>query len=159
LSDVLQYTDIVIANEAEAESWAVANKIPNPTDLPEVAKAVAALPKANKSRRVVVFTHGPKSTVLVTSDNLENPKTYPVHALTDDEIVDTNGAGDAFAGGFIGAYVLGKSLDECVAAGHKMGTMCVTLVSCYFLVARYQVLIAYPRWGLNTNGQRFRSFK
>lgn len=51
-----------------------------------------------------------------------------VHALTDAEIVDTNGAGDAFAGGFLGAYVAGKDLDECVEVGHKLGSMCVQQV-------------------------------
>ena len=45
--------------------------------------------------------------------------------MKEEEIVDTNGAGDAFAGGFIGAFVLGKSIDECVEAGHKLGAMCV----------------------------------
>ncbi|CAG8734936.1 11975_t:CDS:2, partial [Acaulospora colombiana] len=44
--------------------------------------------------------------------------TYPVEKLRDDEIVDTNGAGDAFAGGFMGGLVLGKSLEECWASIH-----------------------------------------
>jgi len=48
-----------------------------------------------------------------------------VNALSEDQIVDTNGAGDAFAGGFLGAYVAGKSLDECVEVGHRLGAMCV----------------------------------
>jgi adenosine kinase len=45
-----------------------------------------------------------------------------------DKIIDTNGAGDAFAGGFLGAYVAGKTIDESVDAGHKMGAMCVQQV-------------------------------
>lgn len=43
--------------------------------------------------------------------------------------MDTNGAGDAFAGGFIGAYVLGKDIDKCVLAGHALATMCIQQVS------------------------------
>jgi adenosine kinase len=62
---------------------------------------------------------------------------FDVHALQDSEIVDTNGAGDAFAGGFMAGLVLGKSLEECVEAGHKMGAMCVKQVCCMFLFLRY----------------------
>jgi len=40
--------------------------------------------------------------------------------LTDSQIVDTNGAGDAFAGGFIGALVAGKNLDDSILAGHAL---------------------------------------
>lgn len=38
--------------------------------------------------------------------------------------MDTNGAGDMFAGGFLGALALGKDLDECVEVGHRLGQMC-----------------------------------
>lgn len=39
--------------------------------------------------------------------------------------MDTNGAGDAFAGGFLGGIVMGKSLDASIDIGHKLGQMCV----------------------------------
>ena len=50
---------------------------------------------------------------------------YPVAKLSADQIVDTNGAGDMFAGGFIGALISGKSTDEAVEIGHRTGAMCV----------------------------------
>ncbi|KAI0348324.1 hypothetical protein BDW22DRAFT_1341445 [Trametopsis cervina] len=128
LQQIIPYTDIIICNETEAESWATATGLPH-TDLPSIAKALASQPKANAARpRIVVITHGAESTTVVTANDVENAQTYPVHALTDSDIVDTNGAGDAFAGGFIGAYVSGKSLEESVEAGHKLGSMCVQLV-------------------------------
>ncbi|KAF5385057.1 hypothetical protein D9615_001090 [Tricholomella constricta] len=126
LQQVLPFCDIIIGNEAEAESWASANGLPDPKDLAGIAKAIAILPKTNASRpRVVVFTQGARSTILVTSTEPDSPKVFPVNPLQDEEIVDTNGAGDAFAGGFIGAYVAGKSLDECVEVGHVLGRMSV----------------------------------
>ena len=129
LQQILPHTDVLIGNEAEAEAWATANGLSNPKDLPAVAKALATSSKTNASRpRIVVFTQGAESTLVVTSDKPDEPKWYPVTALTDDQIVDTNGAGDAFAGGFLGALVAGKSLDEAVEAGHKLGSMCVQLV-------------------------------
>ncbi|KAF9469651.1 adenosine kinase [Collybia nuda] len=141
LQQVMPYCDIIIANEAEAESWASANGLSDPRDLPAVAKEIAGLPKSNNSRpRIVIFTQGAKHTVLVTSDDLENPRTYGVNALRDEEIVDTNGAGDAFAGGFLGALVAGRPLDECVEKGHIMGTMCVGQVGPQYKWPKVKVL-------------------
>ena len=67
---------------------------------------------------------------------------YPVKALSNTEIVDTNGAGDAFAGGFIGAFALGKSLDDSVEVGHRMGGMCVGEVGPTFKFPKVDVLKA-----------------
>ncbi|KAJ2926727.1 hypothetical protein H1R20_g10370, partial [Candolleomyces eurysporus] len=137
---IIPHTDVLIGNEAEAESWATANGLADPKNLAEVAKAVAKLPKANDKPRTVVFTQGAQSTVVVTSDKPDEAKWYPVTALTDDQIVDTNGAGDAFAGGFVGALVAGKNLDEAVEAGHKLGSMCVQLVGPQYKWPKVQVL-------------------
>ncbi|KZS89765.1 Ribokinase-like protein [Sistotremastrum niveocremeum HHB9708] len=126
LDQVIPYVDILIGNESEAAAWASAAGLDESahSDLPLIAKTIASLPKVNPSRsRVVVITHGAESTVLVKAG--EEAKIYPVQKLSDDQIVDTNGAGDAFAGGFIGAFTLGKTLDECVAVGQKLGAMCV----------------------------------
>lgn len=128
LQSILPYCDIIIGNETEAEAYAAANGLPDTKDLAAIAKAVAISPKSNKSRpRVVVFTHGAESTILVSSAEPDSPKIFSVSPIDDKFIVDTNGAGDAFAGGFLGAYVAGKSFDECVEVGHKMGAMCVQL--------------------------------
>ncbi|KAG6820658.1 hypothetical protein H0H93_013509 [Arthromyces matolae] len=113
LQSILPHADIVIGNEAEAESWGSANGLSDPKDLIAVAKAIASLPKTNASRhRWVIFTQGAKSTVVVSSADPDSPKVFAVNPLADSDIVDTNGAGDAFAGGFLGALVSGKSLDE-----------------------------------------------
>ncbi|KAF4611957.1 hypothetical protein D9613_004301 [Agrocybe pediades] len=129
LKEILPYTDIVIGNEAEAEAYATANGLPDPKDLPAIAKSIAQLPKENSKRgRIVVFTQGAEHTVLVTADKPDEPKIFPVNALEDNHIVDTNGAGDAFAGGFLGAIVAGKDLDAAVLAGHALARACVQQV-------------------------------
>jgi sugar/nucleoside kinase (ribokinase family) len=126
LQQILPYCDIIIGNESEGEAWASANGLADKKNVQAVANAIAALPKANPSRpRIVVITQGAESTILANSAEPEGTKTFPVNALKDEGIVDTNAAGDAFAGGFLGAYVSGKSLDECVEVGHKLGQMCV----------------------------------
>jgi len=126
LDSLLPYCDIVIGNESEAESYATAQGLPETKDLAAIAKYIATSPKANPSRpRIVVITHGNKPTIVVSSEDLETVKVFPIHVLPHSQIVDTNGAGDMFAGGFVGALILGKSVDEAVEVGHKLGSMCV----------------------------------
>ena len=139
LEQVFPYCDFVIGNESEAAAWASAAGLPDKDDIPAIAKSIATLPKSNPSRpRTVVITQGSKSTVLVSATKPDKPSSFPVDPLTDEQIADTNGAGDAFAGGFLGALVAGKSVDTAVLVGHIMGAMCVQLVSvtinCCFMV-------------------------
>ncbi|KAJ4471727.1 adenosine kinase [Lentinula edodes] len=126
IQEIAPYCDIIISNEAEAEAWAASNDYPDPTNMPAVAKAIALLPKANATPpRIVIITHGAHSTTLVSADTPDTPKTYPVHPLKEEEIVDTNAAGDAFSGGFLGAYVSEKSIDVCIETGHRLAAMCI----------------------------------
>lgn len=153
LEELLPHVDILIGNESEAAAYATATGMavslfPNPlfprtltharqdAPLSEVATALAALPKSNSSRpRLIVITQGADSTLVASSSpsssagNVKpsdpNPKTYPVPKLADDQIVDTNGAGDMFAGGFLGTLAQGKDLDTAIDVGHKLGQMCV----------------------------------
>ncbi|TFY70392.1 hypothetical protein EVG20_g2622 [Dentipellis fragilis] len=130
LDQILPYVDILIGNDAECKTWARTAGLPPDSDIPTIAMALAPLPKVNTSRpRTVVITQGAEATVLVSGPGAETkPRLFPVHGLSEDEIVDTNGAGDAFAGGFLGALVAGKSMEECIAVGHALGTMCVQMV-------------------------------
>lgn len=45
-----------------------------------------------------------------------------------------------FAGGFVGALILGKSLAEAIDIGHKLGQMCVMQVC----LSRYSVVLILP---------------
>lgn len=67
-----------------------------------------------------------------------------VSPLPSSAIVDTNGAGDMFAGGYLGAVVLGKSTDEAVEIGHKLGAMCVGQVSAAFIFE--WILVSCTDW-------------
>ncbi|WWC58996.1 uncharacterized protein I303_101542 [Kwoniella dejecticola CBS 10117] len=134
LEELLPHVDILIGNESEAEAYREAAGMGTAT-LAQVATALAASSKSNASRpRLVVITQGADSTLVASSNasgspnnlgpNDENPKTFPVPKLAADKIVDTNGAGDMFAGGFMGSLAQGKSLDESIEIGHKLGQMC-----------------------------------
>ena len=50
---------------------------------------------------------------------------YNVPKIPNEEIVDSNGAGDAFAGAFIGKLILGGNIKTCVKAGQWLAGLCL----------------------------------
>jgi len=44
-------------------------------------------------------------------------KEFKVDLIPASRVVDLNGAGDAFVGGFMAQFALGKSVEECIKAG------------------------------------------
>lgn len=155
VDEMMPYVDVLIGNESEAEAYAASHdwnvsslaridaafmrRFVYPyersrlqtKDIATIATKLAELPKKNSSTpRLVIITQGASSTIVASNSPAalglsESPKVYAVGKLESSQIVDTNGAGDAFAGGFLGARGLGKSVDEAVEVGHKMGAMCV----------------------------------
>jgi adenosine kinase len=112
LASVLPYADVVFGNETEYGT--LGKKLNWGTDLKEIAKKLAEYPKENKLRhRIVIVTQGPDPTIVVHNGELFEYKTLKV-----DNIVDTNGAGDSFVGGFLAGFVQDKPLSECVEAGN-----------------------------------------
>jgi len=139
LDQILPYVSILVGNDAEFEVYATSNGL-DPKDLPSVALKVASLPSENPSiPRLVVITGGTSPTILASAKTQET-KSYPVDALPESKIVDTNGAGDAFAGAFLGALISGKSVDQAVEAGHKLGQICVQQVGPTFQWPKVDIL-------------------
>lgn len=112
---VLPYCDYVFGNETEAATFAKEQNL-GTEDLKEIALKIAALPKENDKRsRVAVITQGAKSTIVAHEGTITE---FEVIAIKTDDIVDTNGAGDAFVGGFLAQLVQQKSIADCVKCGH-----------------------------------------
>jgi adenosine kinase len=124
-SKVLAVADYVFGNESEAEAWATKAGLEDKSPL-SAAKAIAALPKTSKGPRTVVITQGSHPTLVVVSG--ETDQSFPVPALDKSLILDTNGAGDAFAGGFLSQVVSGGDMAKCVAAG-QYAARCILQVS------------------------------
>jgi len=109
---VLPYIDVLFGNEKEYLAFAKAAKL-GTEDMKEVAKKIASLSKVNKQRkRTVVITQGPDPVIVSQDGEL---KEFSVPKL--DAIVDSNGAGDAFCGGYIAELIKGRSLEACIKCG------------------------------------------
>ena len=61
---------------------------------------------------------------------LKNDCSFEVKDVPPEEIVDTNGAGDSFAGGFLSQYVKGKDLAKCMRAGHWAAAVIIKRRGC-----------------------------
>ncbi|CAH6719954.1 adenosine kinase [[Candida] jaroonii] len=117
LDQVLPYADYIIANESEAEAFAGAYELQD-KDIVSIAKYIAKLPKVSSKPRTVIFTQGTEETVTVSAEGDDFViNKFPVHLLEEGKIADSNGAGDAFAAGFIASVVEGKSLNDSVDVG------------------------------------------
>lgn len=128
MSACMPYTDIVFGNESEAEAYGTAKGYG--TDLSVIALKLAAEPKACGTHpRMVVFTQGSKAT-LVAHEGVVH--TFPVDPLPRELLVDTNGAGDAFVGGFLSQYVSKKSLADCIHAGNYAARVIIQHSGCTF---------------------------
>ncbi|CAL5229682.1 g13050 [Coccomyxa viridis] len=115
LMEAMPYIDFLFGNETEARAFAESEGWTT-TDVAEIALKAAAFPKQNGSRpRTVVFTQGKDPTVVASLGKIQ---LYPVIPVAKEKLVDTNGAGDAFVGGFLSQLVAGKDLAEGVRAGN-----------------------------------------
>lgn len=128
MASVMPFADFVFGNESEAAAYGEAKGYG--TDLETIALKLSAQPKASGTRpRIVVFTQGSSSTIVAANGVVT---VYPVDPLPREALVDTNGAGDAFVGGFLSQLVQNKPLAECVRAGHFAARTIIQRSGCTF---------------------------
>lgn len=88
------------------------------------------MPKQNENRsRVVVITQGIKPVILAKDGKITE---FPVTELPPEKVVDTNGAGDAFAGGFLSQYIQGYDLEVCIKCGIWAASRIIQRSGCTF---------------------------
>ena len=56
----------------------------------------------------------------------------PIIPITEEDIVDMNGAGDAWVGGFLSQLVLGKTIEQCLQGGHYAANVVIKRSGCTF---------------------------
>uniref|UniRef100_A0A7S2DK21 Adenosine kinase n=1 Tax=Octactis speculum TaxID=3111310 RepID=A0A7S2DK21_9STRA len=135
LNAALPFTDVMFGNESEAEAFG--EKMEWGKDIETIAKNIAAMPKASGFRsRTVIITQGRDPTIVVQNGVVYN---FPVDLLAPEQIVDTNGAGDAFAGGYLSELAKGSSLEKCVHAGNWAARVIIQQSGCcYPAVCEYE---------------------
>lgn len=111
----LEYTDFVFGNESEAEAFGEANELDDKSPKGVVKYLSQYKSQRQGRKRVAVITQGKERTLLAVDGIVQE---YEVPQLDQEKIIDANGAGDAFVGGFLSQLIKGQSLDRCVAAGH-----------------------------------------
>ncbi|CAD5114209.1 DgyrCDS3354 [Dimorphilus gyrociliatus] len=115
MNDIMPYVDVLFGNETE-------------TDIDKIAMKIASWPKQNgRYGRIVVITHGSEPTIVVDNGVL---KKYPVIHIEDSHIVDTNGAGDAFVGGFLARFVQGEEIEACIRGGNYAANLIIQRPGC-----------------------------
>ena len=133
MDGVLPYTDFVFGNEDEAAAFGKHHgwtKEGEAADLRAIALRLSALPKASGARpRTVVFTQGSEKTLVAQNGTVRE---FDVAKLRKEALVDTNGAGDAFVGGFLSQLVQNRDISECVRAGHYAARIVIQRSGCSF---------------------------
>ena len=127
LSEAMKHVDILFGNETEAES--LSKKLELTGGIEDWAAAVQKMPKEGGGDRLVVFTQGSQCTVVASKDGV---KKIDVAKIDEASIKDTNGAGDAFVGGFLAQFCSGKSVEDCVLMGHKSAGNIIQVDGCQF---------------------------
>jgi sugar/nucleoside kinase (ribokinase family) len=97
---VRNQVDILFGNESEI------------TSLYEVNTFEEALEMARKEAKIAALTRSEQGSVVV-----KGSETYAVPAAPVAKVVDTTGAGDLYAAGFLYGFTHGKSLAECARLG------------------------------------------
>ncbi|MFN3814524.1 adenosine kinase [Brevundimonas sp.] len=100
LEFIAQSTDIVLANEAELGA------------LYETEDFDAACDQLAGMVEVAAVTRGAKGSVVIKGDQRVAVDAFPV-----DKVVDTTGAGDQYAAGFLLGLARGLSLEDCARLG------------------------------------------
>ena len=98
----LKHVDILFANETEI------------TSLYEVNSFEEAIEAARHDVKLAALTRSEAGSVIVHLN-----EAISIDAVPPSELVDSTGAGDAYAGGFLTAYTQGKSLAECGALASR----------------------------------------
>ena len=128
LSACMPYVDFLFSNESEALAYGKTKGYGE--NLRTIALKISAQPKASGTRpRVVVFTQGCEPTIVASMGEITE---HAVDPLPKELLVDTNGAGDAFVGGFLAQLARGHSLAECVRAGHWAARVIIQRSGCTF---------------------------
>lgn len=126
---VFPYIDYLFGNETEARTFSKVHGWET-ENVEEIALKISMLPKASGThKRIAVITQGADPVVVAEDGKVQ---LFPVILLPKEKLVDTNGAGDAFVGGFLSQLVLEKPIADCVKAGCYAANVIIQMSGCTY---------------------------
>jgi len=126
--ELMPYVDILFCNETEALTWAETEGWES-TDLKFIATRLSLIPGAKSRKRTVVITQGSEPTIVCVNGMCSE---FPITMLPKEKLVDTNGAGDSYVGGFLAGMSKGLPLKDCAKAGAYAASVIVQRSGCTF---------------------------
>jgi sugar/nucleoside kinase (ribokinase family) len=105
---VNDFADIIFANESEIKSLFQTD------DLEQVKK------ECMKKNKIFAITLGSKGALIIKQNEIFN-----IDSEIIDNLVDTTGAGDLFAAGFLSEYVKSQQIDSCGRFGVKLASQII----------------------------------
>jgi adenosine kinase len=120
--------DFLFGNETEAQTWADVSGW-DCTDVAFIATRLSLIPSKKARKRTVVITQGKDPTIVAINGHVQ---TFAITPLDPACIVDTNGAGDAYVGGFLAALSKGLSIEKCCQAGAYSASVIVQQSGCTY---------------------------
>jgi len=127
-NELLPYVDFLFGNETEFQTWADVEGW-DTQDLAFIATRLSLVRSEKSRKRTVVVTQGVKPTLVAINGHVTE---YPVIALPKESLVDTNGAGDAYVGGFLAALSKGLDMAQCTRAGAHSASLVVQQSGCTY---------------------------
>ena len=120
--EYISYGDIIFANREEASYLTREVLNIGYKDDSELSIILSKLPKKNKNKpRIFIVTCGKDPANICVynhiTDKLEFKGIFYPLPISNDKIIDTNGAGDSFAGGFLAYLEKGYNYEKCMYAG------------------------------------------
>merc|ERR1711904_463051 len=127
--ETMPYVDFLFGNETEAQTWAESEGW-DTTDIKFIATRLSLMPSAKAgTKRTVVITQGCDPTIVAINGHCTE---HPILALPKEKLVDTNGAGDAYVGGFLAALSKGLPIADCCKAGAYAASVIVQHSGCTY---------------------------
>ncbi|KAJ1720224.1 adenosine kinase [Coemansia erecta] len=121
LTEMLPYVDVLFGSHFETPALSSALGLTSCDDDLALVRHLARWQKTGPGTRLVVFTTS--RGVVVGSGDTETVLVYDITKVPESEIVDANGAGDGFVGGFLAQMMQGQTVDVCVEAGHWLSSL------------------------------------
>ncbi|VDN96620.1 unnamed protein product [Rodentolepis nana] len=119
IDTLIPCADFIFGTVEEAQVFAEAKNLDDCSAIGAAMYAATLQSYLGSNRsRLIILTDGPRSIMAVSSKDLK-VRTFNVDPIPSDEFVDTNGAGDGFAAGFLASYLVEKDLDKAIQSGKK----------------------------------------